>query len=121
MPVPCPTLAIVVPCYNEEEMLPKTFQELGFILVDLISKKKVDAKSKLYFVDDGSRDKTWQILEEKAKEDKSVVAIKLSRNQGHQKALYAGLWQTTEDIVVSIDADLQDGPENIELMVDQYM
>lgn len=121
MSSPCPKLAIVVPCYNEEEMLPKTFQELGFVLQDLIGKQKVDAESKLYFVDDGSRDKTWQILEEKAKEDKSVIAIKLSRNQGHQKALYAGLWQTTEDIVVSIDADLQDGPENIELMVDEYM
>lgn len=120
MSSPCPKLAIVVPCYNEEEMLPKTFQELGFVLQDLIGKQKVDPESKLYFVDDGSRDKTWQILEEKAKEDKSVIAIKLSRNQGHQKALYAGLWQTTEDIVVSIDADLQDGPENIELMIDQY-
>lgn len=121
MNLSCPKLAIVVPCYNEEEMLPTTFQALGSVLDDLIAKKKIDAESKLYFVDDGSRDKTWEILEAKAKSDNAVVAIKLSKNRGHQKALYAGLCQTTEDIVVSIDADLQDGPENIELMVDEYM
>lgn len=116
-----PTLAIVVPCYNEEEMLPKTFQELGGVLSGLIERDKVHPDSRLYFVDDGSKDRTWQILEEKARQDIALVAIRLSRNRGHQKALYAGLWQTTEDVVISIDADLQDGPENIELMVDQYL
>ena len=116
-----PTLAIVVPCYNEEEMLPKTFQELGDVLSGLIERDKVHPDSRLYFVDDGSKDRTWQILEEKARQDVALVAIRLSRNRGHQKALYAGLWQTTEDVVISIDADLQDGPENIELMVDQYL
>lgn len=115
-----PSLAIVVPCYNEEEILPKTFGELRTVLDKLLLDGKVNQSSRIYFVDDGSKDQTWNILAKRAQEDKYVVAIKLSRNRGHQKALYAGLCLTTEDIIVSIDADLQDGPENIELMVDEY-
>lgn len=117
----CPSLAIVVPCYNEEEVLPKTFEELSQVLKSLQDADKVSRESKVYFVDDGSRDKTWPILQDKASQDASVVAIKLSRNRGHQNALYAGLSETTEDIVVSIDADLQDGPENIAAMVEEYL
>ena len=115
-----PTLAIVVPCYNEEDVLPATFAALEKVMSAMLAQGKVSADSKLYFVDDGSKDKTWPMLEQKALEDSQVVAIKLSRNKGHQNALYAGLCTATEDIVVSIDADLQDGPENIELMVDEY-
>lgn len=121
MPNRCPSLAIVVPCYNEQEVLPQTFVELRKVLDKLLEGNKVNQSSRIYFVDDGSKDATWSILEEKAKQDEYVVGIKLSRNRGHQKALYAGLCYTTEDIVVSIDADLQDGPENIELMVDHYL
>lgn len=115
-----PSLAIVVPCYNEEEMLPKTIQELRSLLDGLIKKQKISAASKVYFVDDGSKDGTWRILKVAAEADSAVAAIKLSRNKGHQNALYAGLCATTEDVVVSIDADLQDDPENIERMVDEY-
>lgn len=115
-----PSLAIVVPCYNEEEVLQDTFAALDSCLNDMLEQKKISQTSKIYFVDDGSRDKTWSILEAKAAKDDHVVAIKLSRNKGHQNALYAGLCATTEDLTVSIDADLQDGPENIALMVDEY-
>ena len=116
-----PSLAIVVPCYNEEESLPKTINVLNDLLDKLIAANKISADSKNYFVDDGSRDKTWEILQETALHDAKVVAIKLSRNKGHQNALYAGLCTTIEDITVSIDADLQDDPANIEKMVDEYL
>lgn len=115
-----PSLAIVIPCYNEEEMLPKTIQELRSLLDGLIKKQKIATVSKVYFIDDGSKDDTWRILKAAAEENSAIAAIKLSRNKGHQNALYAGLCATTEDIVVSIDADLQDDPENIERMVDEY-
>ncbi len=116
-----PSLAVVVPCYNEEDMFPKTLLELSKLLDELIAADKITATSKLYFVDDGSRDKTWPMLEAAAAEHTQVIAVKLSRNKGHQNALYAGLCETTEDTVVSIDADLQDGPENIVAMVDEYL
>jgi polyisoprenyl-phosphate glycosyltransferase len=115
-----PSLAVVVPCYNEEDMLPATFAALQSCMQKMLDQHKIAPHSKLYFVDDGSRDKTWQMLAEKARQDEQVIAVKLSRNRGHQNALYAGLCTTTEDIVVSIDADLQDGPENIEKMVDAH-
>jgi polyisoprenyl-phosphate glycosyltransferase len=116
-----PSLAIVVPCYNEEESLPKTISVLNNLIDRLITANKVTTESKVYLVDDGSKDKTWQILEATALTNAKVVAIKLSRNKGHQNALYAGLCTTTEDISVSIDADLQDDPANIEAMVDEYL
>lgn len=116
-----PTLAIVVPCYNEEEVLSKTFVELHNALHHMISAGKIASTSKVYYVDDGSKDDTWRLLKEQTLKDDSVTAIKLSRNRGHQNALYAGLCSTTEDIIVSIDADLQDGPENIEFMVDEFL
>jgi len=118
---PAPSLAIVVPCYNEEEILPKTLDVLQALLRDLINKNKINSFSKIYFVDDGSKDATWSLLKAAAIEHQDVVAIKLSRNKGHQNALYAGLCTSTEDIIVSIDADLQDDPQNIEYMVDEYL
>lgn len=114
-------MAIVVPCYNEAEMLPKTVLRLKEIIEDLIDKNKISEDSKVYFVDDGSKDKTWEILEEIAQTESHIIGVKLSRNRGHQNALYAGLCVTTEDITVSIDADLQDDPSNIEKMVDAYL
>lgn len=116
-----PSLAIVVPCYNEEESLPKTIKVLDVLLEGLIATQKISAESKVYFVDDGSRDNTWQILHNTALQNPKVIAIRLSRNKGHQNALYAGLCTTTEDITISIDADLQDDPANIEKMVDEYL
>jgi glycosyltransferase involved in cell wall biosynthesis len=116
-----PSLAIVIPCYNEEEMLPKTLQTMLDLRAGMMSRGKINDDSKIYLVDDGSRDKTWEILQREASNNSALVAIKLSRNKGHQNALYAGLCTTTEDITVSIDADLQDDPANIELMVDEYL
>ena len=121
MTTPVPSLAIVVPCYNEEEILPKTLGVLQALLHDLIGKEKISDASKIYFVDDGSKDATWSLLKAAAVEHRDVVGIKLSRNKGHQNALYAGLCTSTEDIIVSIDADLQDDPQNIEYMVDEYL
>jgi glycosyltransferase involved in cell wall biosynthesis len=115
-----PSLAIVVPCYNEEEVLPITIPVLENLLAKLIGAGKISANSHIYFVDDGSRDQTWPILCENADRNPRITGIKLSRNKGHQNALYAGLCTTTEDIIVSIDADLQDDPQNIEYMVDEY-
>jgi polyisoprenyl-phosphate glycosyltransferase len=116
-----PSLAIVVPCYNEQEMLPKTLATLLALRASLIEKQKITIASKLYFVDDGSKDTTWNMLVDAANQNSAIVAIKLSRNKGHQNALYAGLCTTVEDITVSIDADLQDDPKNIEAMVDEYL
>lgn len=116
-----PSLAVVIPCYNEEEMLPKTLATMLGLRESMIAKGKVNQQSKIYLVDDGSKDKTWKILSEEAANNSALVAIKLSRNKGHQNALYAGLCTTTEDAVVSIDADLQDDPQNIEAMVDEYL
>ncbi len=118
---PIPSLAVVVPCYNEEEVLPIAIPVLETLLNKLIDAGKIAEDSQLYFVDDGSRDNTWEILKAKSAENPRITGIKLSRNKGHQNALYAGLCTTTEDIVVSIDADLQDDPQNIERMVDEYL
>lgn len=116
-----PSLAIVIPCYNEEEMLPKTLATMLSLRDEMITKSKINNDSKIYLVDDGSKDNTWKILALEADKNPALVAIKLSRNKGHQNALYAGLCTTTEDITVSIDADLQDDPQNIEAMVDEYL
>ncbi len=116
-----PSLAVVIPCYNEEEMLPKTLATMLALRDSMIAKGKISEASKIYLVDDGSKDKTWQILSENAANNSALVAVKLSRNKGHQNALFAGLCTTTEDITVSIDADLQDDPQNIEAMVDEYL
>ena len=121
MTITTPSLAIVVPCYNEEDVFPITLGVLQKLLATLIESKKVSSLSRLYFVDDGSKDATWSLLNTAANEHTNVVGIKLSRNKGHQNALYAGLCSTSEDIVVSIDADLQDDPQNIEYMVDEYL
>lgn len=116
-----PSLAIVVPCYNEEEVIGKTLDRLQEIYRRMLDAGKITAASKMYFIDDGSRDNTWPLLQAAADQHDNVVAVKLSRNRGHQNALHAGLSVTVEEVVVSIDADLQDGPENIEYMVDEYM
>ncbi|UTF61123.1 glycosyltransferase family 2 protein [Gilvimarinus sp. DA14] len=115
------SLAIVVPCYNEEEMLPQSLPVLLETLDALIGKGKISQGSRLYLVDDGSRDKTWELIDQACDQHSGRVAgVKLSRNKGHQNALLAGLEATDEDIIVSIDADLQDDPSNIERMVDEY-
>ena len=101
---------LVIPCYNEEEMLPITAQALIGKMDTLIGEKKISPKSKVMFVDDGSKDKTWQIIEKLHKSSELFTGVKLSRNKGHQNALLAGLMTAKEyaDIIVSMDADLQD-------------
>ncbi len=117
-----PLLAIVVPCYNEEEALPHTIPRLLGILEGLIKKGLVNSRSYLLFVDDGSTDRTWDLLKSfKTSHPDKVRAIKLSRNFGHQNALLCGLLESEYDIAVTIDADLQDPPEVIEEMIRKYM
>lgn len=115
-------LSIVIPSYNEEEVLPITIPELRKLLQMLIDKKKISPDSFMLFVNDGSKDRTWEILEEEHKKNNDVFAIKLARNAGHQNALLAGLSVacTMSDISVSVDADLQDDIYKIEDMVDEY-
>src|SRR5438477_10846223 len=103
-----PILALVAPCYNEEEVLPETSRRMVALLEDLIDAGKIAPSSRIYFVDDGSRDKTWELIESYALEDLPIVGIKLSRNRGHQNALLAALFSAEGDLVVSIDAELQD-------------
>ena len=108
MTSPCPVLTIVVPCYNEEDVLPETAKRLDLLLVQLIGEQFVSNKSSVCFVDDGSRDRTWAIVEDLRKNSGRVGGIKLSRNRGHQLALMTGLLSALGDIVISVDADLQD-------------
>src|SRR5699024_5653301 len=84
-------LTIVVPCFNEEEVLPESCKELGTILTKLVEKKQVSEKSKILFVDDGSKDKTWELISKFSAEKNFVTGIKFSRNYGHQNALLAGM------------------------------
>ena len=101
-------LAIVVPCYNEEEVLPETCARMTALLARLQSAGKIAAESRVYFVDDGSRDRTWSVITDFVRTNLPVIGVKLSRNRGHQNALLAGLLLAQGDAIVSIDADLQD-------------
>ncbi|GER71250.1 putative glycosyltransferase YkoT [Weizmannia acidilactici] len=105
-----PILTIVVPCYNEEAVLYETERQLTETIFSLMNEGLVSPKSNILFIDDGSRDQTWPIIEEMTKKNRLVKGLKLSRNFGHQKALLAGLEAAKEeaDCVISIDADLQD-------------
>lgn len=116
-----PTLALVVPCYNEEEVLPETSRRMVALLHDLIEAGTIAPSSRTYFVDDGSRDKTWELIESYTLAGLPVVGIKLSRNRGHQNALLAGLFSAEGDMVVSIDADLQDDLGAVREMIDKYL
>lgn len=110
-------LGIVVPCYNEEPVLPETAKRLLALLQKLVSEDLVSPDSAVYFVDDGSRDGTWSIIENLAAGSPQIHGIKLSRNEGHQHALIAGLFGARGDALISIDADLQDDINVIEDMV----
>lgn len=104
------TLYLVIPCYNEEEMLPITAEALMKKMDGLISDGKIASDSKVMFVDDGSKDKTWEIIEKLHSLNSMFTGLKLSRNKGHQNALLAGLMTAKNyaDILISMDADLQD-------------
>lgn len=115
-------LTIVVPCYNEEEVLPISSKELLIFLLKMIEAEKISNESQIMFVDDGSKDSTWEIIEQLSNEDKHYTGIKFSRNFGHQNALVAGLTSAEpySDAIVTIDADLQDDINSIEQMIDAY-
>lgn len=117
-----PRLAILIPCYNEQDVLPHTLEILLTLLKKLCANETIASDSFLYCVNDGSRDGTWQIITEWHKRDSQVKALKLSKNVGHQNALYAGLMhlKNKTDCVVTIDADLQDDPEAIIEMIAQF-
>lgn len=116
-------LAIVVPCYNEEEVLKIASEALRGVLDDLVNKGKIAADSFILFVNDGSKDRTWELIEEEHQlHPVQVCGVKLAGNVGHQFALTAGLITAKDmcDVTVSIDADLQDDVAVIEEMIDKY-
>ncbi len=114
-------LAIVVPCYNEEEVLPETNRRLLALLTRLSEAQLISSESGIYYVDDGSKDATWTLIESLATTDARAHGIKLSRNRGHQNALLSGLMSVEGDAIVSIDADLQDDVSVIEAMVREFI
>ncbi|MCD8014785.1 MAG: glycosyltransferase family 2 protein [Lachnospiraceae bacterium] len=116
-------LAIVVPCYNEEAVLPESIRQLAGLLEELKEKEQIAMDSMLVFVDDGSSDRTWEIIRrEHEKSSTTVWGMKLARNSGHQNALLAGLMGVRElvDMTISMDADLQDDISVISEMIEKY-
>ncbi len=113
-------LGCVIPCYNEEDVLRETARQLLALFARLVRSQKISKDSRIYFVDDGSRDRTWAIIEELSKQHPQIAGIKLARNSGHQNALLAGLFTAEGDALVSLDADLQDDINVIEEMVDHH-
>ena len=116
-------LYIVIPCYNEEEVIKETTKRLKEKLEDLIINKKISKDSKVMYVNDGSKDRTWELIEEINEKDKMFTGISLSRNRGHQNALLAGLMTAKEeaDIIISMDADLQDDIDAIDQMITKHL
>ena len=115
-------LYVVVPCYNEEEVLNETTRQLKEKLNSLIKDKVISAKSRVMYVNDGSKDKTWEIIKDINKKEKLFTGICLSRNRGHQNALLGGLMTAKDyaDVVISMDADLQDDINAIDEMLEKY-
>ncbi|MEE0808716.1 MAG: glycosyltransferase family 2 protein [Acutalibacteraceae bacterium] len=118
-----PILYIVIPCYNEQEVLPKTAPMFLDKLSQLISLDKISNDSRILFVNDGSSDETWKIISELSKTDIHYKGISLSRNRGHQNALLAGLAEAQEscDVTISIDCDGQDDIDAMDRMLDLYL
>lgn len=114
---------IVVPCYNEEEVLYETAKRLNIKMGQMINKGLIATTSKVIFVDDGSKDNTWQIIEGLHEKNSRFGGIKLSTNRGHQNALFAGLMEVRKyaDAVISIDADLQDDIEVMDEMINKFL
>ena len=116
------TLYIAVPCYNEEEVLPETSRRLGEKMRQLIASGQISGKSRVLFVNDGSKDKTWEVISALHEKDPLFSGLNLSRNRGHQNALLAGLLTAKDraDMVISMDADLQDDVDAVDAMVEKY-
>lgn len=117
-----PVLWIVIPCYNEEEVLPITAPLFLAELTDLIGKGKISEHSRILFVNDGSRDQTWQVIRALSEENEHFIGIAQSRNRGHQNAVLAGLMEALPhaDVTISIDCDGQDDITVMEKMIDEY-
>ncbi len=118
-----PLLALVVPCYNEEEVLGETYTQLKNVMEQLKATQRIKNESYLLFVDDGSKDDTWHIIQTLSIEDSYIKGIKLSKNEGHQNALLAGMQfvQDKCDCLISLDADLQDDVDAIKKMIEEYI
>jgi glycosyltransferase involved in cell wall biosynthesis len=116
-----PVLAVVAPCYNEQEVLPETLRRLRALLDRLAREGRIDPASRIWLVDDGSRDATWSLIRQAGGDPEAgVCGIKLSRNRGHQIALLAGLMSASGDVLISVDADLQDDLEAIPRMLQAH-
>lgn len=115
-------LYVVIPCYNEEEVLFETAKRIKIKMKDMIEKNIVSSDSRVVFVNDGSKDKTWQMIEQLHEEDILFSGINLSRNRGHQNALLAGLMTVKDhcDVSISMDADLQDDIDAMDKMMEKY-
>jgi polyisoprenyl-phosphate glycosyltransferase len=118
----CETLYLVIPCYNEEEVLPETSKRLDIKIRDLINQKIISEKSKIFFVDDGYKDNTWRIIKQLHAENELFSGLSLAHNSGEQNAYIAGMMTVKEyaDIVITMDADLQDDIDAIDKMVHEY-
>ena len=118
-----PTLYIVIPCYNEQEVLPITAPMFLQKLKQLSSLGKISPLSRILFVNDGSKDRTWEIIKQLSDEDEHFIGISQSRNRGHQNAVLAGLMESKDccDITISIDCDGQDDINAMDKMVDEYL
>ena len=116
-------LYLVVPCYNEQEVLPETSRRLKEKLESLKAQGMISEESRIMFVNDGSKDRTWEMIEELHREDPVYQGVRLSRNRGHQNALLGGLMTAKEyaDMVISLDADLQDDIDVIDRFVEKYL
>lgn len=115
-------LYIVVPCYNEEAVLPETQKELGNKLIDMISTGAISEESRIVFVDDGSKDRTWELIEKYHSENSKIGGVKLAHNRGHQFAVLAGLMTVKDlcDMAITMDADLQDDIDVVDKFVEKY-
>ena len=115
-------LYLVIPCYNEEAVLHETAKQLLAKMNSMFERDMISRDSKIMFVNDGSKDRTWEIIEELHASNPIYSGVKLSRNKGHQNALLAGLMTAKEkaDMMISLDADLQDDVDVIDQMVERY-
>lgn len=118
-----PIVYLVIPCYNEEEVLPETNRRLTEKMNTMVTQGLADEKSRILYVDDGSRDKTWSLIQEFHQANPVVRGIKLAHNRGHQNALLAGLMTAMQDCdcAISLDADLQDDVDAIDEFVKKYL
>lgn len=117
------TLYVVIPCYNEEEVLLETSKRIKKKLLFLMESEKISKKSRVMFVNDGSKDRTWELINELHNKDKLFCGVNLSKNRGHQNALLAGLISAKDkaDMVISMDADLQDDINAIDEMIEKFL